>query len=285
MTQATSDLHKHLGDAARLAIWDTTHAPLNQQMVDALGLSPGNRVLDVGFGAADTTFRIAAAVPDGAVLGVERSEELVEIADAESRSRGVNNVRFMLGDATNLDHPDNSFDIVWSSRVVHGLPNWLAGIMEFRRVTKPGGRVVIREGAGSPTLLPADIGIGEPGLSTRLVAAQSEWFAEWRREMPGQVRYTSGWLTLLEDAGLTDVTAQSFLFERTAPFTGDEEKMIVTSLAGYQSRETLWKRLNERDQDTLIRLTEPNSPAYVMRRTDLHYVITASLYSGVVPSS
>lgn len=106
-------------------------------------LRPGMRVLDVGCGPGTITGDLAAAVgPDGEVLGVDASAEVVQLAAADSTAT---NVRFEVQDAMRLDLPDGAFDVVHAHQVLQHLPDPVGALREMRRVTRPGGLVAARD--------------------------------------------------------------------------------------------------------------------------------------------
>ena len=74
--------------------------PATKRLLEAAGLAPGMRVLDLGSGAGNVA-RLAAELvgPDGAVVGVEKDPEAVELAQ---RHTGTPNVEFRVGDAQTL---------------------------------------------------------------------------------------------------------------------------------------------------------------------------------------
>ena len=110
------------------------------------GVRAGDRILDVGCGTGYFVRMLAEIVgPDGAVVGIDASPEM--IAYASSRSRSEANVSFKVGSAGALSFPDSSFDVVVSSLTMHHLApaDQLPAIQEMRRVLRPGGTLLIAE--------------------------------------------------------------------------------------------------------------------------------------------
>ena len=109
-------------------------------------LSPGLQVLDVGCGPGTITADLARLVgPDGGVLGVDRSADVIAIARAESSDVGTGNVSYAIGDVMALDAPDAAYDVVHAHQVLQHLRDPVAALRELRRVTRPGGLIAIRE--------------------------------------------------------------------------------------------------------------------------------------------
>jgi ubiquinone/menaquinone biosynthesis C-methylase UbiE len=109
-------------------------------VVDRLELSPGDRVLEIGFGPGVDLARVAARVPHGSVAGVDRSATMV----AQARAR-LSSARADLreGDACALPFDDAVFDVVFASNSVQFWDDRTAAFREIARVLRPAGRVVV----------------------------------------------------------------------------------------------------------------------------------------------
>jgi ubiquinone/menaquinone biosynthesis C-methylase UbiE len=106
---------------------------------------PGDRVLDLGCGSGYLSrIMVRATGPDGSVLGVDPSQEAIESARRLTR---VSNCTFSVGTAAGLADPDNAYDVVVSSLMIHHLPEPMRAqaMREMFRVLRPGGRVLIAE--------------------------------------------------------------------------------------------------------------------------------------------
>jgi len=93
-------------------------------------------VLDVGCGAGAAL--APAAQRAASAVGVELSPAMAERARVAAPSAEV-----LVGDAAALDLPDRSFDVVVSAFVVFFMPDPTAALREWRRLLRPGGRLVI----------------------------------------------------------------------------------------------------------------------------------------------
>lgn len=102
------------------------------------------RVLDVATGTGDLAFAVAAMAPSAEVVGIDFAAPMLERARAKARARR-GRVRFQVGDGAALAFPEGSFDAV---TVGYGLRNFAdvdAGLREFLRVLRGGGRLVVLE--------------------------------------------------------------------------------------------------------------------------------------------
>lgn len=114
------------------------------QRHDLLGLSTGDRILDVGCGLGIDVRMLASRVgPEGEVVGIDTSETMLKTA--RERTANTSNVRFEQGDAMDLSFADESFDAVQAERVFCHTDAPRKGLSELTRVTRPGGRVGVTE--------------------------------------------------------------------------------------------------------------------------------------------
>ncbi|GAA2624994.1 demethylmenaquinone methyltransferase [Dactylosporangium fulvum] len=104
----------------------------------ALGLKPGERVLDLGAGTGVSTFELAKS---GAfAVGVDLSIGMLQAGHAKRPT-----VSLLAGDALALPFADETFDAVTISFALRNVSDTEAALREMARVTKPGGRLVVCE--------------------------------------------------------------------------------------------------------------------------------------------
>ena len=127
------------GDFTRIA---ATMRESAEALIGTLGITKGLKVLDLGCGDGTTALPEAKLGAD--VLGVDIARNLVEAGNRRAREKGLKNLRFQEGDATNLAGvKDKSFDLVVSIFGAMFAPKPFDVAREMVRVTRPGGRIVM----------------------------------------------------------------------------------------------------------------------------------------------
>jgi ubiquinone/menaquinone biosynthesis C-methylase UbiE len=113
-----------------------------ERLIELADLPAGARVLDLATGTGLVAMVAARVVgPDGTVVGVDLSPEMLVRAREKLGAAGLTNVEFREGDAEHLDFPDGSFDVVLCASSLFFVPDMLAALRECRRVLRPGGLV------------------------------------------------------------------------------------------------------------------------------------------------
>lgn len=115
-----------------------------RRTVERLRLTPGARVLDVCCGSGASAIPAAEIVgPNGSVMGVDLAENLLELARAKAKQRGLENVSFQTGDLTNPPFDEASFDAVVCVFGIFFVPDMEAALRELKRMLRPGGTLAI----------------------------------------------------------------------------------------------------------------------------------------------
>lgn len=183
-------------DAVALLLGESYHPgglTLTRRLAAALGLRPGQRVVDVASGPGATA-RLLAAEHGVRVDGVDLGEATVERAAAGVAGKdGLSGrVRFHLGDAERLPLPAGCADAVVCECAFCTFPGKDAAAAEFARVLRPGGRVGI-----------TDVTIAEDGLPEELTT-----MAAWVACIAG-ARPAAEYAAILGAAGLRVVLEES----------------------------------------------------------------------------
>jgi arsenite methyltransferase len=109
-------------------------------------LDVGERVLDVGCGAGTDTLVAAQMVgPEGRVVGIDMTREMLAKARDATAELGATNVELLEAEAERLPFPDASFDVVISNGVIDLIPDKDAVFAEVFRVLAPGGRIQVAD--------------------------------------------------------------------------------------------------------------------------------------------
>lgn len=116
------------------------HLRIKEQAIKNVSLKPDFKVLDVCTGTGDIAIYIAQILPQGAVTGVDFSQNMLEIA--RKKAKNIKNITFINADALNLPFKDGEFDACFISFGLRNLTDLKKGLQEIKRVTKSGGFVV-----------------------------------------------------------------------------------------------------------------------------------------------
>ncbi len=104
--------------------------------------NPGD-VLDAGGGTGRYGLKIAQNFPESNVVISDILEESLGIGQQLASEMHLKNVFFEQDDLLSSKFPDNKFDVVVSDVVIQHLPDYTTALKEIKRITKPGGRILI----------------------------------------------------------------------------------------------------------------------------------------------
>ncbi|GAB7008322.1 arsenite methyltransferase [Halorubrum trueperi] len=153
------------------------------------GLEAGETVLDLGSGGGFDCFLAAREVgPDGRVIGVDMTPEMVERARENVEKNGTDAVEFRLGEIEHLPVADGSVDVIISNCVINLSPRKPQVFREAFRVLRPGGRLAVSDVVRTAPF-PPDVRL-DPASVAGCVAGAST-IAEVE--------------SMLEDAGFTEI--------------------------------------------------------------------------------
>lgn len=250
-------------DEAELAVADAT------RLAAASGESGLAATIDESGAAADGNGRDARATGSSAFSG---APGVARAGSVEIRTIHADVVAQPLRDLV------PAADLVWAASMIHHLPDQQAGITGLASALSPGGVLAVAEGGLESQTLPWDLGVGEPGLERRLMAARDEWFGAMRASMDGAVRMPYGWTAALTRAGLTGVSSFTVLTDHPAPPTDQVRRFVTARLD--RLVETVQDRIGDDDRETVRRLLDPSGPDFVGDRDDVYLLSSRTVHFG-----
>jgi ubiquinone/menaquinone biosynthesis C-methylase UbiE len=219
-------------------------------MLDAAGIAPGSRVLDIAAGAGDQTLDIARRVgPQGYVLATDISAHMLALAQENLRAAGLQHVDTRLADAQALGLAGSDFDAAVCRLGLMFCASPLEALTEARQALKPGGRlaaVVFSKPQHNPCLtIMMATALKHAGLPERQPFEPGTLLSLGQ---PGLLEQ------LLEDAGFFDIDVQPV----SAPFrmptsrhyvdfvrTSGSPMMAILALLPAQAQADAWDDMVE----------------------------------------
>ena len=166
------------------------------------GLREGETVLDLGSGAGLDCFLSAKAVgASGHVIGLDMTDEMLALANANRDKLGHANVEFRKGEMEKMPIDDATVDVIISNCVINLSPDKDAVFRESARVLRPGGRFHV-----------SDIVLGR-----ELSQAERDDLALWAGCASGAL-LESDYLGRLVQAGFTDIVVENRSEYRDKPW-------------------------------------------------------------------
>jgi len=136
-------LYAHSGEAPEAALGASLGCGVPTAVAN---LHVGEVVLDLGSGAgADVLISARRVGPTGRAIGIDMTDEMLELARANAVEAGVHNVEFVKGYLEELPLPDESVDVVISNCVINLSGDKPKVLAEAARVLRPGGRFAVSD--------------------------------------------------------------------------------------------------------------------------------------------
>jgi ubiquinone/menaquinone biosynthesis C-methylase UbiE len=174
---------------------DVAGAMMDRLLVDA-GIGAGMRVLDVGCGYGDVSFRIARLVgAQGQVVSVDRDPAALAVARQRARELELQQIEFVESDLCALAPEHGQFDAIVGRRVLMYQRDAVEAIRQLARALRPGGRMVFQE--IDSTMVPASI------VSLPLHERVHRWIWQTVEREGANIHMGFELASVLERAGLT----------------------------------------------------------------------------------
>ncbi|MGW5515824.1 class I SAM-dependent methyltransferase [Nocardia africana] len=229
--------------------YDAVNSGINEPLLAAATIGPGDRVLDIGCGNGQLTR--AAARRAASATGVDLSGPMLARARLLAESEGVNNVSFEQGDAQVFGFAPGSYDVAISRFGIMFFADPVAAFTNIARALGPGGRLAVAVpamadseiagvfaaaaahlpgfevghgfGAFADPAATADLlgAAGFAGVENELVVTDSVWGAD----VDDATEFVVGWgpvryHRMRNDFG-TDAEVRAAVAAALAPFAGD----------------------------------------------------------------
>ncbi len=157
---------------------------------DALGVSAGGRILEMGCGTGRNLVHLENRVGSaGRIVAFDYSTDVLSAAGALCRKKGWHNVTLVQGDAARLETGETDFDGVLSVLAVSAIPEWKRALERSRELLRPGGVLSVCD---------ASLFHGPLRVLNPLVEILYRKYAAWDpfRDIPGQMERLFGNVTV-----------------------------------------------------------------------------------------
>jgi arsenite methyltransferase len=136
-TESLREEFNRWADAGRGEGMEQDHLPITLPVLEKMRLSPTDNVLDVGCGAGWLSRRLAKLVPEGRVVGMDVSDEMIR--RARRGSVDFDNLLFVTGEVAQIPWEPNFFSYAISVESSYYWPDPAVGLKEIFRVLHDGG--------------------------------------------------------------------------------------------------------------------------------------------------
>jgi ubiquinone/menaquinone biosynthesis C-methylase UbiE len=157
-------------------------------LLDRLGLGPGQTVLDLGCGTGDHTREVAARLsPGGQAVGVDFSARMIGEATRRQAASPAP-ATFEQGDAQQLRFETGTFDACRTERMLCHVPDHEAALREMARVVRPGGRVGVIDVDTAGTVIDhSNREITNAFVATLTDTIHNPWIGRTLRRLMGEI--------------------------------------------------------------------------------------------------
>jgi trans-aconitate 2-methyltransferase len=208
------------------AAYDRLSTPmerLGREVVDRLELRGDETVVDAGCGSGRLTEVLLERVPDGRVIGVDRSASMIDAA----RERLGPDVDLRVADLVGLDLGEDTADVVFSTATFHWVADHDALFASLRRALRGGGRLVAQCG-GVGNIAAVHAAANQAADEPRFRPHFEGWHGPWNFATPQETERR------LAGAGFTD--AKCWLAERPVQPDDPREYLRTINLGAHLER-------------------------------------------------
>lgn len=138
------DIYRRIAPSYDLWAW-LTESKARDRCLELAAIQNGEAVLEVAVGTGLAFEKILKSNPSGRNEGIDLTEAMLIRADRRAAKSGMQNYSLRIGDAYDLDFPDDSFDVLINNYMFDLLPrqDFLTVLKEFKRVLRHGGRMAM----------------------------------------------------------------------------------------------------------------------------------------------
>lgn len=249
-----------------------------RQMVDDLGLKPGDEILDLGCGPGLWASLLAEKVkPNGRVVGLDCDTDLISYATENLAKEPLADIiEFQEGDFYAVPFGDESFDLVFFSNCFAYVTDPLKVLQEQKRVTKKGGRIAAKDFDGAVIIFHPI----EPQLSLRVMSAT----AQALKEKPPNPLFDNfagrKMYGLFLKVGLKNVYTTTYAIQKVSPLTSEAKRYITGNAEWYAK--TGEPYLSKEDLKRWYAHFDPKSDTYVLDLEEFYFCMLEMLTIGTV---
>ena len=136
-TESLRDEFNRWAEAGRGDGMEKDHLPITLPVLVRMNLAPTDNVLDVGCGSGWLSRLLSEQVPEGRIVGMDVSDEMIRVARRNSLHH--DNILYVVGEAAEIPWEPNFFHQAISVESAYYWPHPAAGVKEIHRVLRPGG--------------------------------------------------------------------------------------------------------------------------------------------------